>query len=98
MAAAFKMIMRKKIDEGDDVVPDKKASVTSSARKPTAETILAKYKKKTRDLDELKAKEEVERKKAALKEKQRLMGRRIPTKEDAEKERALAIIATKGVV
>ena len=73
MAAAFKMIMRKKIDEGDDVVPDKKASVTSSARKPTAETILAKYKKKTRDLDELKAKEEVERKKAALKEKQRLM-------------------------
>lgn len=63
-----------------------------------AETILAKYKKKARDLDEQKSKEDLERKKAALKEKQRLMGRRIPTKEDAEKERNLAIIATKGVV
>ena len=59
---------------------------------------MAKYKKKARDLDELKAKEESERKKAALKEKQRLMGRRIPTKEDNEKDRSLAIIATKGVV
>ena len=39
-----------------------------------------------------------EKKKTALKEKQRLMGRRIPTKEDSEKERNLAIIATKGVV
>jgi len=59
---------------------------------------LAKYKKKARDLDELKATEELERKKHALKEKQRLMGRRIPTKEDMEKERNLAITATKGVV
>ena len=62
------------------------------------ETILAKYKKKARDLDELRSREDLERKKAALKEKQRLMGRRIPTKDDAEKERNLAIIATKGVV
>ena len=50
MAAAFKMIMRKKIDDGDSVVAEK-----SSKTKHTAETILAKYKKKTRDLDELKA-------------------------------------------
>ena len=59
---------------------------------------MAKYKKKARDLDEQKAKEEAERKKQAVKEKQRLMGRRIPTKEDAEKERSLAITATKGIV
>ena len=95
MAAAFKMIMRKKIDDDEDTA---KPTADKSKTKPTAETILAKYKKKTRDLDELKAKEEVERKKSALKEKQRLMGRRIPTKDDAEKERALAIIATRGVV
>lgn len=59
---------------------------------------MAKYKKKARDLDALKAKEEIERKKQALKEKQRLMGRRLPTKEDNERERNLAIIATKGIV
>lgn len=91
MANAFKMIMRKTLpNEGEE------KSVAGAA--PTGETILAKYKKKARDLDEMKAKEDMERKKAALKEKQRLMGRRIPTKDDAEKERNLAIIATKGVV
>ena len=62
------------------------------------ETILAKYKKKARDLDAAKEQEEADKKKAAKKEQQRLMGRRIPTKADAEKERALAIIATRGVV
>ena len=92
MASAFKMIMAKKLgDEADEPTGAQIPEVKSDA-------ILAKYKKKARDLDEAKAKEEVERKKAAQKEKQRLMGRRIPTKEDAEKERSLAIVATKGVV
>ena len=87
--------MGKHINDPADV--DRDAGVSAqAAQKP--ETILAKYKKKARDLDEIKAKEDLERKKHALKEKQRLMGRRIPTKEDAEKERGLAIIATRGVV
>ena len=59
---------------------------------------MAKYKKKARDLDAAKAVEDAEKKKSNLKEKQRLMGRRIPTRDDAEKERSLAIIATRGVV
>ena len=86
------MIMRKNLPKESE----EKSAVAGAA--PTGETILAKNKKKARDLDELKSKEDMERKKAALKEKQRLMGRRIPTKDDAEKERNLAIIATKGVV
>lgn len=94
MASAFKMIMAKKL--GDEADEPTGAQITDV--KVQSDAILAKYKKKARDLDEAKAKEEVERKKAAVKEKQRLMGRRIPTKEDAEKERSLAIVATKGVV
>ena len=97
MASAFKMIMSKKI-ESDDEAPKKGASKDSQTKPGSTEIILAKYKKKSRDLDEAKAKEDTERKKAILKEKQRLMGRRIPTKADAEKERGLAIVATKGVV
>ena len=62
------------------------------------ETVLVKYKKKERDLEEQKAKDDAEHKKRILKEKQRLMGRRIPTKDDNEHERELQIIATKGVV
>lgn len=92
MASAFKMIMAKKLGEE----PSEAAPVDTT--EPQTETILAKYKKKSRDLAEQKAKEDSEKRKAALKERQRLMGRRIPTKEDAERERELAIIATKGVV
>jgi len=108
MAAAFKSIMTKKIEgdqssegeedaaEEDEIVPA--AEVIKASTKSTAETILAKYKKKARDLDAAKAVEDAEKKKSNLKEKQRLMGRRIPTRDDAEKERSLAIIATRGVV
>ena len=92
MASAFKAIMSKKISEVD------KEGVSTETPVASTETILAKYKKKARDLDELKATEEAEKKKQNLKEKQRLMGRRLPTKDESEKERNLAITATKGVV
>ena len=51
-----------------------------------------------RDIEEAKAVEDEAHKKRLLKEKQRLMGRRIPTKAENEHERDLQIIATKGVV
>ena len=82
--------MSKKINENDE--PEK------IGQQGSAETILVKYKKKERDLDEQKAHEDKEHKKRILKEKQRLMGRRMPTKDDNEHERELQIIATKGVV
>lgn len=96
MSAAFKMIMRKAIPNEDGTAPWE--HVKGDAPKAKGEVVLAKYKKKARDLDEIKLKEDAEKKKVLLKEKQRLMGRRIPTKDDAESERNLAIIATKGVV
>ena len=97
MASAFKMIMSKKLSGSED---DEATPQLAEKNKPTTETdtILAKYKKKERDLDEKKAEEEQAKKKAQLKERQRLMGRRIPTTADAERERHLAIIATRGVV
>ena len=60
--------------------------------------MLIKYKKKARDIAEEKALREKEHKARVAKEKQRLMGRRIPTKSDNDKERALQIVATKGVI
>ena len=58
MADAFKSIMSKKIDEGEEVgLPGQK------------ETVLVKYKKKERDLEEQKAKDDAEHKKRVLKEK-----------------------------
>ena len=60
--------------------------------------MLAKYKKKERVIEEAKVAEDEAHKKRLLKEKQRLMGRRIPTKDENEHERDLQIIATKGVV
>lgn len=44
------------------------------------------------------AQEEADNKKRLLKEQRRLMGRLLPTKGENEHERALQIIATKGVV
>ena len=89
MADAFKSIMSKKIKEdGDNEIRERDHE----------ETVLVKYKKKERDLEQQKAKEDGEHKKRILKEKQRLMGRRIPTADDNEHERGLQIIATKGVV
>lgn len=72
MASAFKMIMSKKIiednsDDDKDAVKAKKASTEDNIAEP--DVILAKYKKKARDLDAKKAEEEVEKKKAAVKEK-----------------------------
>ena len=92
------MIMRKTIPNEDGSTPADDKPKSADAAPAKGETILAKYKKKARDLDELKVKEDMEKKKAIIKEKQRLMGRRIPTKDDAERERNLAIVATKGVV
>ena len=83
MADAFKSIMAKKIDEEGQVQDN---------------TVLVKYKKKERDIEERKAEEDAELKKRQAKERQRLMGRRLPTKDDNEHERELQIIATKGVV
>ena len=53
------------------------------------EAILAKYKKKARDIAEEKKKNKEDSEKRAAKERQRLMGRRIPTADTAEKERSL---------
>ena len=83
MADAFKSIMAKKINEEGEEQPN---------------TVLVKYKKKERDIEEQKSKEDAEIKKRQAKERQRLMGRRMPTKDDNEHERELQIIATKGVV
>ena len=53
----------------------------SEEEKPaTAEPVLAKYKKKARDIEASKVKDEKDRRKRALKEKQRLMGRVMPSK------------------
>ena len=49
MAAAFKMIMRKSLPQEDGTTA---AAEDASDKPATAETILAKYKKKARDLDE----------------------------------------------
>ena len=59
---------------------------------------LAKYKKKQRDLDTKKAEEDAAHRKRQQKEERRLMGRLMPTKAEADYERDLQIIATKGVV
>jgi len=71
MASAFKMIMSKKIieDNSDDDKDAVKASKASAEDAAEPDVILAKYKKKARDLDAKKAEEEVEKKKAAIKEK-----------------------------
>ena len=50
---------------------------------------MAKYKKPERVIEETKAVEDEAHKKRILKEKQRLMGRRIPMKDDNEHEREL---------
>ena len=59
---------------------------------------MSKYKKPARQQDEEKQDEDELAKKRQVKEKQRLMGRVIPTEDGAEHERELQIIATKGVI
>jgi len=81
--------------------PDAANVLSDDAPKPSVakvEPILAKYKKRARDIETQKVAEEKDRKKRILREKQRLMGRVFPTKADMERERELQIIATKGVV
>lgn len=72
---------------------NKKIDVTKSA-----EPILAKYKRPSKEVTEENKKEAELRKKRLEKEKIRLMGRHIPTGDDEEHERELAIVATRGVV
>ena len=74
MSDAFKSIMAKKIDEEGQVEEN---------------AVLVKYKKKERVIEEQKVKEDAEIKKRQAKERQRLMGRRLPTKDDNEHEREL---------
>ena len=74
MSDAFKSIMAKKIDEEGQVEEN---------------AVLVKYKKKERVIEEQKVKEDAETKKRQAKERQRLMGRRMPTKDDNEHEREL---------
>ena len=59
---------------------------------------MSKYKKPARQQDEEKQDEDELAKKRQVKEKQRLMGRVIPTENGVEHERELQIIATKGVI
>ena len=81
--------MNKKIDE---VAEDQAGLIQQD------EPILAKYKKRSREVEEERKASEDLAKKRALKEKQRLMGRVLPTRLDNDHERELQIIATKGVV
>lgn len=67
MSAAFKMIMRKNIPNEDGTAVWE--HVKGDAPKAKGETILAKYKKKARDLDEQKVKDDAEKKKVLDKEK-----------------------------
>ena len=93
--------MNKKITEvGDDEENGSDPEQTKKVieKKATEEVILAKYQKKARDLAEQKEREAAEHKRRILKEKMRLLGRVIPTKDEAERERELQIIATKGVI
>ena len=80
LAEAFKSIMNKKIEE----VPEDQAGLVQQH-----EPILAKYKKRSREVEEERKAADELSKKRALKEKQRLMGRIIPTKLDNEHEREL---------
>ena len=87
LADAFKSIMNKKIADEEAhldhfaAAQKKEIDVLSEEEKPaTAEPVLAKYKKKARDIEASKVKDEKDRRKRALKEKQRLMGRVMPSK------------------
>ena len=63
------MIMRKTLPTEDVQLVENAKNASSGSAPGDTETILAKYKKKARDLDEKKSKEDLEKKKAALKEK-----------------------------
>jgi hypothetical protein len=80
---AFKSIMNKKITESGEYADT---------------AILSRYKRPAAIVQEEKEKEDVEMKKRIAKEKQRLMGRLMPTRLEHEYERELAIIATRGVI
>ena len=59
---------------------------------------MTKYKKPAVLAAQDKEKEDEERKQRLAKEKQRMMGRKMPSKADAKHERELMRLATKGVV
>ena len=76
--------MNKKITEVGDVQEDGSDPEQTKKvieKKATEEVILAKYQKKARDLAEQKEREVAEHKRRILKEKMRLLGRVIPTKD-----------------
>ena len=60
--------------------------------------ILSKYRKPAKEAAKDKKLEEIEKAKRIAKEKQRLMGRKVPEREQEPHERELMRIATKGVV
>jgi len=60
--------------------------------------VLSKYKKPVTDLDLATLKEKEEQKKRREKEVKKQQGYHKPTKEDEERERELAIVATRGLV
>ena len=62
------------------------------------ETILSKYKAPAARADNSNRTELEEKKKRALKEKQRSIGRKVPSRGNEDHERGLVLIATKGVV
>jgi len=80
-AQAFQSIINKKVE-------DKVAE--------TEGPILAKYKRPAKEVNEEKKRDNELRLKKIEKERIRIMGRRIPTANDEEKERELQIIATRG--
>ena len=64
MASAFKMIMSKKIaEDNSDDQKDAKTKSAKSSEEDEPDVILAKYKKKARDIDAQKAEDEKEKKK-----------------------------------
>ena len=81
LSEAFKFIMNKEIEE--------KPFDEAGYAEPIKDTMLSKYKKRARVIEEEKKEEDANAKKRLVKEQQRLMGRVIPTKVDNEHEREL---------
>lgn len=86
---------QKKFKDDASLISEKEKKVKVKA----VETpILAKYKAPSARAEAERTKIDEELAKKLEKEKQRSMGRKIPTKDDETYERSLVLIATKGVV
>ena len=67
-------------------------------KQPESAPILSKYKKPSASVEKDNIKEEQERLARIKREKQRMQGRVMPSRDEEDHERGLVLIATKGVV